>query len=131
MTTTPDDAHHTVNGHDDPAAAAAATIVRPRARPLPDEDREHPTPWNVVLLDDDDHTYEYVIRLGQTLFNMSLERAFDLAKTVDTKGRAVCVTTHKELAELKAEQVHAFGPDPLMARSAGPMSALIEPAHGA
>jgi ATP-dependent Clp protease adaptor protein ClpS len=130
MSTTPDNLPTLTPHADDPAAAAAATIVRPRARPIPEHDREHPTPWNVVLLDDDDHTYEYVIRLGQTVFGMTLERAFDLAKTVDTKGRAICATTHKELAELKAEQVHAFGPDPLMARSAGPMSALIEPAQG-
>ncbi len=27
-----------------------------------------PTPWNVVLIDDDEHTYEYVIRVLQELF---------------------------------------------------------------
>ncbi|MEL6499292.1 MAG: ATP-dependent Clp protease adaptor ClpS [Planctomycetota bacterium] len=104
-----------------------ATKVRPR--PKSDTEREQPVPWNVVLLDDDDHSYEYVIRMGQQLFGMSLERAFQLAKTVDGEGRAVCTTTHKELAELKQEQIHGFGPDPLMRRSAGAMSAIIEPAE--
>ncbi len=106
---------------------ATATKVRPQ--PKSETDREQPVPWNVVLLDDDDHSYEYVIRMGQQLFGMSLERAFMLAKTVDTDGRAVCTTTHKELAELKQEQIHCFGPDPLMQRSQGPMSAVIEPAE--
>lgn len=107
--------------------SATATKVRPE--PKSETDREQPVPWNVVLLDDDDHSYEYVIRMGQQLFGMTLERAFQLAKTVDSDGRAVCTTTHKELAELKQEQVHCFGPDPLMSSSAGPMSAIIEPAE--
>lgn len=112
---------------DQQADGATATKVRPE--PKSETDREQPVPWNVVLLDDDDHSYEYVIRMAQQLFGMTLERAFQLAKTVDSEGRAVCTTTHKELAELKQEQVHCFGPDPLMQRSAGPMSAIIEPAE--
>ncbi len=106
-----------------------STATRVRPQPRAEEDRERPVPWNVVLLDDDDHSYEYVIRMGQQLFGMSLERAFQLAKTVDAEGRAVCTTTHKELAELKQEQIHCFGPDPLMQRSKGAMSAVIEPAE--
>ncbi len=83
--------------------------------------------WNVVLLDDDDHTYEYVMRMAQELFGHSHERAFRLAQTVDEHGRAICMTTHKEHAELKREQVLSFGRDPLMVRSRGPMSCEIEP----
>lgn len=86
-------------------------------------------PWNVVLLDDDFHTYEYVIRMMQELFGHSPERALKIAKTVDTDGRVVCLTTHKEHAELKQEQIHAFGRDALMATSQGSMSSIIEPAE--
>ena len=105
------------------------TAVKVRPQPKSETEREQPVPWNVVLLDDDDHSYEYVIRMGQQIFGMTLERAFQLAKTVDAEGRAVCTTTHKELAELKQEQIHSFGPDPLMQRSQGAMSAVIEPAE--
>jgi ATP-dependent Clp protease adaptor protein ClpS len=90
---------------------------------------DQPVPWNVVLLDDDFHSYEYVIRMMQELFGHTVERAFKMAETVDTDGRVVCLTTHKEHAELKQEQIHAFGRDPLMAESQGPMSAIIEPAE--
>ena len=89
---------------------------------------QRPVPWNVVLLDDDEHTYDYVIRMMQQLFGHPLERAYQLAKTVDADGRAVCKTTHKELAELKQEQVHAYGRDELIAGCVGAMSAIIEPA---
>jgi ATP-dependent Clp protease adaptor protein ClpS len=94
-----------------------------------DPTTEQPVPWNVVLLDDDDHTYEYVIRMMQELFAHSVERAFQIAKTVDTDGRVVCLTTHKEHAELKRDQVLAYGPDKLMARSKGSMTCVIEPAE--
>ncbi|RMH25932.1 MAG: ATP-dependent Clp protease adaptor ClpS [Planctomycetota bacterium] len=85
--------------------------------------------WNVVLLDDDEHTYEYVIRMLHTLFGMPVERAFRLAEEVDARGRAVVLTTHKEHAELKRDQVHAFGKDALIASCAGSMSAVLEPAE--
>ena len=92
-------------------------------------DTDQPIPWNVVLLDDDEHSYEYVIRMMQELFGHPLERAFKVAKTVDTEGRVVCLTTHKEHAELKRDQILASGRDPLMAESKGSMSAIIEPAE--
>ena len=103
---------------------AVATAV---AEPVNKPDVEQPRAWNVVLLDDDDHTYQYVMELAQRYFGASPERAFEIAKTVDTEGRVILTTTHRELAELKQEQVHSFGADPLMSRSAGPMTAVLEP----
>lgn len=90
---------------------------------------EQPRLWNVVLLDDQDHSFEYVIEMMQRLFGVQTERAFLIAKKVDGDGRAVCMTTHRELAELKVEQIHTFGKDIRIASCAGSMSALIEPAE--
>ncbi len=88
-----------------------------------------PVPWNVVLLDDDAHSYEYVIAMVQELFAYSIEKGFLIASEVDSQGRAVCLTTHKEHAELKRDQILAFGKDPLIAGCKGSMSAIIEPAE--
>jgi ATP-dependent Clp protease adaptor protein ClpS len=85
--------------------------------------------WNVVLLDDQDHTYDYVIRMMQDLFGHDKTRADQIAYTVDRQGRAVCATTHKEHAELKREQIVGFGRDPLVPQSKGAMRAVIEPAE--
>jgi ATP-dependent Clp protease adaptor protein ClpS len=41
----------------------------------------------------------------------------------------IVLTTTMEHAELKQEQIHAFGPDPLSKESAGSMTAIIEPAY--
>src|SRR6266403_3290116 len=86
--------------------------------------------YNVVLLDDDDHTYDYVIEMLQTLFVFSQEQAYRHAVEVDTHGRTILLTCALPEAEYARDQVHAFGPDRRMARSKGSMSAVVEPAKG-
>jgi ATP-dependent Clp protease adaptor protein ClpS len=80
-----------------------------------------------VLWNDDDHTYQYVIAMLKKLFGHSPEKGFKLAREVDRDGRVVVLTTTREHAELKRDQIHAYGADRLLARSKGSMSATIEP----
>ncbi len=98
-----------------------------------DTDTQHQTrrqpPYHVVLLNDDDHTYEYVILMLKDLFGYPEEKGYLLAKEVDTCGRAIVCTTTLERAELKRDQIHAYGPDPRIPRCAGSMQAIIEPAE--
>jgi ATP-dependent Clp protease adaptor protein ClpS len=84
--------------------------------------------FHVVLLDDDDHTYEYVIRMLGSIFGFDADRGMQHAREVDQTGRTVVLTTTRERAELKQEQIHTFGPDPLLPRSKGSMRAVLEPA---
>jgi len=87
-------------------------------------------PYNVILHNDDDHSYDYVILMLQKLFGYPPEKGFLMAQEVDTAGRVIVMTTTMELAELKRDQIHAYGPDPLIPRCKGSMSASIEPAPG-
>jgi ATP-dependent Clp protease adaptor protein ClpS len=100
----------------------------------PTETQERTTeglpPYNVVLLDDDDHSYEYVILMLKKVFGHSINKAYEMAVEVDTAGRVVVLTTHLEEAELKRDQIQGFGPDPLIPRCKGSMSATVEPASG-
>ncbi len=112
-----------------PEQGGAATLV-PAARPAARKPKAKPLPrWHVVLLDDDEHTYEYVIRMLGRLFGHGRERARRLAAEVDLHGRAIVYTTHREVAELKREQVVCFGADVLATDSTGAMRAIIEPAE--
>jgi len=116
-----------------PAESGGAATVE-KAKPSKKADPRHQTdrlpPYNVVLLDDDHHTYEYVIEMLGKVFGFDKQKAFKLAEEVDTKGRVILLTTHKERAELKRDQVTAYGPDFRMDTSKGSMSAIIEPAEG-
>jgi ATP-dependent Clp protease adaptor protein ClpS len=84
--------------------------------------------YHVVLLDDNDHTYEYVIEMLARLFRHSRETAYQMAREVDHRGRCIVYTTSKEQAELKRSQIQSYGPDLRLPRSKGSMSAIIEPA---
>ena len=86
--------------------------------------------YNVVLLDDDQHTYDYVIEMLTRLFAFSESEAFSKAVEVDTTGRTIVITCELPEAEFARDQIRAFGPDPRMPNSSGPMRAVIEPAAG-
>lgn len=84
--------------------------------------------YNVVLLDDDDHTYDYVIEMLQKLFLTSKEKAFRHAVEVDSTGRTIVITCGLAEAEFGRDQIQAYGPDWRMPRSKSSMRAVVEPA---
>jgi len=84
--------------------------------------------YRVVLLDDDDHSYDYVIEMLQKIFIFSAEQAYRHAEEVDTCGRTVLLTCELPEAEFARDQIHNYGPDWRLPQSKGSMSAILEPA---
>jgi len=109
-----------------------STVIEPlvRRKAKHDEERKRQPRYHVILWDDDDHSYEYVIMMMRKLFGHTIESGFKIAEEVDSGGRAVCLTTTREHAELKRDQIHSFGKDHLIDRCSGSMSATIEPEPG-
>src|SRR3974377_797088 len=86
-------------------------------------EQEHHVPlYRVVLLDDNDHTYDYVIEMLQKIFIFTLEQAYRHAEEVDRRGRTVLITCELAEAEFARDQIHGYGPDPRLARAKGSMS---------
>jgi ATP-dependent Clp protease adaptor protein ClpS len=104
------------------------TVTLPELDEEVDQRTKRQPPYHVILLDDDDHTFDYVIRMLKELFAHPEEKGFKMAEEVNRTGRVIVLTTSMEHAELKQEQIHAYGPDPLLERCKGSMSAIIEPA---
>lgn len=104
-------------------------VVEPKKRPAKDKKRKGIPRYHVILWDDDDHSFEYVITMLQDLFGHTVETGFKLAKTVDTAGKVTVLTTTKEHAELKCEQIHAYGKDASIKSCKGSMTASIESAE--
>src|SRR5947207_10930824 len=84
--------------------------------------------YHVILLNDEDHTYDYVVEMLEKIFGFSESRAFSHAVEVDTNGTTILITCDLEKAEEKRDQIHGYGPDWRLPRSLGSMAAIVEPA---
>jgi len=84
--------------------------------------------YHVILLNDDDHTYDYVVEMLHEIFGHDPKTALDMAIEVDTRGQVIVDTTHKERAEFKKTQIKNYGPDWRLAHSEDSMQVKIEPA---
>jgi ATP-dependent Clp protease adaptor protein ClpS len=93
-------------------------------------DQEFTPLFNVVLLDDDEHTYDYVIEMLCKLFLLTEAQAYERAVEVDTTGRTIVMTCELAQAEFGRDQIHAYGADWRMPKCKGSMSAIVEPAGG-
>src|SRR5438477_11704131 len=109
-----------------PADVMARPSISPEAEVL---EREVTVPlYRVVLLDDNDHTYDYVIEMLQKIFIFTVDQAYRHAEEVDRAGRTVLITCELPQAEFARDQIHAYGADWRLDRSKGSMSAVVEPA---
>lgn len=103
-----------------------AVVVAPVKEEAPDKDQRRQPRYNVILWDSDGHTFEYVEKMLRELFGHEKEQCKKIAKEVDKDGKAVVLTTTLEHAELKRDQIHAYGKDNLEG-SKGSMWSTIEP----
>ena len=116
----------------DEAATAVAEPIEATIQHRKEQERKKPKkqpPYHVILWNDEEHTYEYVVAMLMQLFGYPVEKGFLMAKEVDTQGKVVVLTTTREHAELKRDQIHAYGKDDYIENCKGSMSATIEPAE--
>jgi ATP-dependent Clp protease adaptor protein ClpS len=86
-------------------------------------------PYNVILLNDDFHTFDFVIQVLRKVLGCTAQRAILLTSEAHTKGRAIVWTGAKEVAELKLDQVCSCH-ETRGTTKLGPLSCLLEPAPG-
>jgi ATP-dependent Clp protease adaptor protein ClpS len=103
----------------------SGTIVRPKTRGK-SKTRRLP-PYNVILLNDDDHSMEFVIEVLVKVFGYPLEKCVLLMLEAHQTGRSIVWSGSKEVAELKQEQVRTFS-EKKNGRDFGPLGCEIEPA---
>jgi ATP-dependent Clp protease adaptor protein ClpS len=82
--------------------------------------------FHLVLLDDDAHSYQYVVDLLGHVFGYGREKSFAMACMVDSTGRATVETAGHPQVVGHQRQIHAYGADPQIGHSKGSMSAIIE-----
>lgn len=84
--------------------------------------------YNVVLLDDNDHTYEYVAAMLSELLRCGRDEAWAMAYELDGLGHVVLLTTSRASARKQQQRIHTFGRDWRLPRSKGSMTSILVPA---
>lgn len=87
-------------GDDDDTDLGVATKTRTRTK--------KPSPYKVLLLNDDYTPMEFVILVLKRFFNMDIDAATRVMLHVHQKGVGVCGTFSYEVAETKVTQVMDF-----------------------
>ena len=113
--------------------SAPAPVEAPREAPHHDGEPESALEplYHLVLLDDDHHTYAYVIEMLGKIFGYGREKSYALASIVDSAGRVVVETADHDRVTLDQGKIHGHGADPRIPASKGSMSAIVEAAERA
>jgi ATP-dependent Clp protease adaptor protein ClpS len=82
--------------------------------------------YQVVIYDDWDHTYNYVIDLLVAMQGVSAETAAEMAREVDTKGQITIRAKDAADAERIHGRVLGSGPDPLLPHSNSSLMVAIQ-----
>lgn len=80
----------------------------------------------VVLFDDDEHTYDYVVEMLVACCALSRESAFRCAVEVDLCGRTTVFYGTASECRLRRDRIHDYGADPRLPRSRGSMKAEVQ-----
>jgi ATP-dependent Clp protease adaptor protein ClpS len=116
-----------MNAQDTEVDEAVEVVVK-TSKPEPVNKRKQQPRYAVVVLNDDLHTFHYVVLALGRVFGYGIERGLELANVIHTAGRAIVWTGALEIAELKRDQLRGFGPDPFAEHPATfPLGVELEP----
>ena len=82
--------------------------------------------YQIILFDDDEHSYQYVIEMMMNIFSKSVEEGYRVAYDVDFLGQAVVKVCPIDEARRGLREILQYGPDPNMEASTGSMRATIQ-----
>ncbi len=65
-------------------------LDRPKTTTVSDEQIEEAFPWQVIIFNDEVHTFDEVIFQIQKATGASLQAAFEITMEIHTQGKAIC-----------------------------------------
>jgi ATP-dependent Clp protease adaptor protein ClpS len=109
-------------------SALPETMVSTRTKEKRGQKTKQIPPYNVILENDDHHSFEFVVEVLRKALGLNEQRAIQYTTEAHTKGRAIVWTGTREVAELKVEQIQSFHEIRADGRKLGPLGVTIEPA---
>jgi len=82
--------------------------------------------YHLILLNDNQHSFDYVIDMLAAKFSVSEDKAIEHAMDVHMNGRTIVLTGEKDAAETGRDWIQASGADPRVVYSKGSMRAIVE-----
>lgn len=82
--------------------------------------------FKVVLFNDEEHTYDYVVEMLTQVCDLSRENAFRCAVEVDLTGRTVVRYGSRPECDATCSRILSYGPDHRLPQSMGSMKAEIQ-----
>jgi ATP-dependent Clp protease adaptor protein ClpS len=107
---------------------------QPPTRPAPESSEETGTdtlpktasPYKVVLFNDEEHTYDYVVEMLTQVCKLSKQNAFRCAVEVDLTGRTIVYYGSRKECDSTCSRINAYGPDHRLPQSMGSMNAEVQ-----
>ncbi len=88
-------------------------------------------PYAVVVFNDDQHSFQYVVEAFMKVFGYPLEKSYALTLHIHGEGRGIVWSGVREVAELKCDQLRSVGPDFYAEKKVDfPLGVTIEPLPG-
>lgn len=94
----------TVKNHSEDEIDHDSSLVVQESRP----EVQEPKRYMVILVNDDFTPMEFVVEILRIFFNLNEEAATRVMLNVHTKGKGVCGTFSKDIAETKVVMVNEF-----------------------
>lgn len=117
--------------NDDDGGGARTLVVVPASQRKERTRTKRQPPYAVIIENDEEHSYAYVIDVLSRVCGHEVEKAFQLAQQIDLTGRASVWTGTLEVAELKRDQIRGFGPDFYATKAVRfPLGVTVEPMPG-
>lgn len=118
------------------APARAGLTRRPRSGENPEAETEGEAStetltqsllnYKVVLFNDEEHTYDYVVEMLTQVCRLSRENAFRCAVEVDMTGRTIVHYGERSECDRLCSKIRSYGPDHRLPQSMGSMQAEVQ-----
>jgi ATP-dependent Clp protease adaptor protein ClpS len=113
-----------------PGVAGPMPKQRRKRQPAGAKPKQQP-PYAVVLFNDEEHAFLYVVETLMKVFGYPQEKSYSLTLQVHNAGKGIVWSGTLELAELKRDQIRSAGPDFYAAKKVDfPLKVTVEPLPG-